>query len=384
MSLTYRIETSLPPCCTPEKDECRCSSCVVVSNPERCGILLSMAKERLRDLQEGRRVSANAAGARYRILTDGVKKTLPLDSDFNDYKEDEEDLIPFLSENQLASLADGSYHAGLRSLMRTTVRHLVQNRSEETLRVLSSAPDRLVELMRVGETYCVVKKLVTCPSEILIHEQLYAAIRHDPYLVQLIPTPYSARRVADEHYQSYMEYIKGPTLAEALHDGTVDGESFMNALLVIHSFLGDMKKRLGFLHGDLTLNNIVLRGLGSGHQHNLPIKISEGKAILVTLPFCPVVLDFGVSSTHAYSTVTDYLGPYLNEIADIVRLYENLTLQSNEEDGLITTTHKYLSLFLGEDWYNSRYYPVPMPLLCDQLTHDAIRTRYLSHAIIPS
>lgn len=384
MALTCHINTTVPPCPSRTgKKACRCASCVIDKCPERSDLLVSLAEERLAHIQRGTDINANSEGARHKLLTARMKKALPLDSDFEDYKEEVEGPPTPLSEGQLKSLVEDPYQKEVRGLMRSTVRHLVQNHSEECLTPLSVTDDRLVQLMEVQGSPCVVKKTVVSPSEILIHEQLHSLTQNNEMWHQLIPTPYAARKVNDEHYEAYMEYVKGPTLAEAISNDLLDGETFMNALLVIHSFLAYVKRQLGFIHGDLTLNNIVLRGLGSNRHHNVPITTSPSQAeegILVTLPFCPVIIDFGVSCTHAYSCMTDYLSPYSNEIVDLVRLYENVFVKG-AEDGIISETHRHLSIVLGGNWHTSNYYPAPMPLFCDALTHESIIRRYLSHAV---
>lgn len=382
-SLTYEVVRAMRSCLSGGSPTCRCEACEVKKSMDFVLLLYRLAKEKAEALIRGDVADCAAEEKTYNDLL----AQLP-ENDFSSfgtsfethYREAQEEEPMTLTQEQLTNLMEEPYDEGCRELMGRAVRYLVQQNEEETLSPLSIEEDRQVELLTIQGHACVVKKTVEDPVEILVHQELVTSTAHDRHMKQLLPSLYSARRKG-EKYEVYMERVDGPTLNEAFQKELIDGDELMTTLLVLHSFLAYTRKTNGFTHGDLTLNNVVLRGLGRGKVHRVPIMTGPGKAMLVSLSFCPVVIDFGLSMTRKFSFMHDYLTPFSGDLLDIARLYQHISIRvDGKEDGFVSVTHEHLNVRLGEGWGVCLFYPVPLPLLCKELTHEAIITRYLEGA----
>jgi hypothetical protein len=115
---------------------------------------------------------------------------------------------------------------------------------------------------------------------------------------------------------TYQEYIDGNTLGD-----TKLNTNLLTAIIAyIHGILSYLYNRIGLVHSDLHWNNIILRkGKAS---YNLPILMPDGSAkFYISLPYEPVIIDFGLARTNNFATYSVVNSPRSTEMNDIIALY---------------------------------------------------------------
>lgn len=121
----------------------------------------------------------------------------------------------------------------------------------------------------------------------------------------------------------YQEYIRGLTLWDAIEELSI--EELHAVLLVIHSALGHMYKKMGFVHCDLSTSNIILRRNANGDPFDIPI-LTEGGNVeyYIRLNYMPTFIDLGMSVTTNLPAWGVASSPYVTPLSDVVRLYDDL------------------------------------------------------------
>ena len=118
-----------------------------------------------------------------------------------------------------------------------------------------------------------------------------------------------------------MQYASGQTLFNT----SIASDDMDVALLYIHATLAYLYKQIGFVHGDLSVNNVMLEGLNEGRSYSLPILSEDGKLMFrVTLPFNPILIDLGASSTTKISGADVLTSPLSDQFTDVFTLYSQL------------------------------------------------------------
>lgn len=122
----------------------------------------------------------------------------------------------------------------------------------------------------------------------------------------------------------YMEYVDGCTLSRAIRGG-LSGDLLNKTLAIVHALLEWLWSSAGFVHCDLHADNIMLRGYKRGETYEVPLVDSNGDVVQTySLPFYPVLIDFGNSVTTACSSWEMAASPIVTPCLDVLRLYSVL------------------------------------------------------------
>ena len=233
----------------------------------------------------------------------------------------------------------------------------------------------------------VVKRTTTGEMRALIHLQVTNAL--ESYVARLAPIfPRISKYVrgmvpaflgvdknedrAGRRVVYYTERVDGVSLADALVLG-IDEADVRMTMLALHSMLESFKS-IGFVHGNLRPQNVMLRGYGQGEEYPVPILV-EGVGHIAILPFLPTLTNFDFASTQRYSSYLPSLSPYVNETSDVILMYAGLDLE-------LPSTHpfreaaKRIERVCGEGWQQASYVP-PLPLRFSDLSHEAMMGLYL-------
>lgn len=234
--------------------------------------------------------------------------------------------------------------------------------------------DNVFTIKLDGKRTVVNKIIKEMDDEPLIHEQLWEESLRVRGLSQMIPRPYGLEPRLSGRINMYMERIYGSDLIDVIED--MEKTDVLSTLIAVHSFLAHMKRRIGFEHADLSIRNIVLRGYGGDEIYSIPI-ITRNEVKYIEMSFCPVIIDYGNSVTNRYCTTWSHGSPLSTDLIDVWVLYNGVR---NRKGVLLQSLDDDLTAVFGDEWYRRFIFPIPMPLICEQLTHEAILERYLTES----
>lgn len=268
------------------------------------------------------------------------------------------------------------------------------SRDRETLALLQKAGDSLgtkhrdeLRVMRASQTPIVaVKEAIGSPSSpacgCLIRE--YAIMREVsalllPLGIRACPVPYAVKswetyegptytttHVGDnkDHYiraamiesgspslggpkvSLFMQYIEGRTL----RDSSLSTEELNVVLLYLHGVLNILWTKKKIVHGDIHGGNIMLEGYGLDRNYTLPICNGEGDVLYnVTLPFRPILLDWGMASSETVNGYAIAASPLKSPLCDIIAMYSRLTVGEYKTVGFIHCK-KLCNNYIKEFW----------------------------------
>lgn len=183
---------------------------------------------------------------------------------------------------------------------------------------LSSGEDRDVSVAEIDGKRAIVRKRHETDVGVLVAAQLTQLCRGErvefvPYLCGWEEGDSRTSLV------SYFEYIDGKTLEETIASGLMTEEDMSCVMVLLHGLLDWLWSRLGFVHGDLTTSNIILRRCNEGEM--TPIMGPSGVVGAICSEYCPVLIDFTFSVTNDYSSCWGQVSPVVSPLVDIVRLY---------------------------------------------------------------
>lgn len=166
-----------------------------------------------------------------------------------------------------------------------------------------------------------------------------------------------------------MEYVRGNTLRSVLQ--SISNKDMLLLLEVLHSLLGYLWSKYGFLHGDLHSGNIILRPC---QEHELvPILSTSGEVErLVSLPFRPVLIDFGCSITNACCRWDVACSPLVTTELDNMRLYNDLHYKGSRCSLVVEIAEKLSRTMKFSE--SSSYY-APLSYGIKELEHESILKR---------
>lgn len=145
---------------------------------------------------------------------------------------------------------------------------------------LSTGEDRDVSVAEIDGKRAIVRKCYETDIGVLVAAQLTQLCREEG--VQFVP--YLCGWEEGESrtsFVSYSEYIDGQTLEEALAGGLMTDEDMGCIMILLHGLLNWLWSRVGFVHGDLTTNNIILRKCRSDEP--IPIMGPAGWHVVLRL-----------------------------------------------------------------------------------------------------
>ena len=229
----------------------------------------------------------------------------------------------------------------------------------------------VVEHLQIGEEK-VVRKTIESEEEPLIHKQLCDVLSNDPYMSRMLPTFLGVDK--GEQLAYYMEDVSSVSLSQAMEDG-IDGDDVLIAICSLHSLLGLLHSKTGFCHNDLKADNVLLRGYGQGKKWKVPVVIGE-RRVLVTLPFLPVLIDFGISCTRKYFSSSQLSSPFLSEMVDVIMLYRELDVEVESDHPFARVTER-IEKVCGKGWRTAQYI-LSLPLRMEELTHASMARLYLA------
>lgn len=377
-ALTFTCEETFPPC--PHANEmkltCSCGTCTYVFNKACFDGLTEMATMVREGVASGasyspaylhktwkkkyRQCRPQGTGIRYTRL-ESVMEQCSIRGE-----------VISLPLERLNTLAYGEYNRDSIAMVKNAIRSSLTLHGEHRLnwqKDLKYDTDRSVALLSLEGRPCAIQKTMEHEyiEEVLIHKELCDFIEEkDKRLSILLPTFYGV--IYDEELRLLSEYVPGSSFTSAIL--TMRDEDIRMALRVLHGFLSYLKRNLGFVHGDLSTNNIMLRGWGCNHRYQVPL-IEGDEWTMVELSFAPVIFDFGLSATRSISHLSLFYGPQMTTFNDCALLYASLstfTHIAGVKDAL-----GRLGMILGPSWVThlrEALYLPPLPLLCDQLTHD--------------
>lgn len=214
-----------------------------------------------------------------------------------------------------------------------------------------------------GNTLAIVK--VASPEEILICQELDSLCEEKK--LAFVPCYYT--HLSD---LLYMEYIEGRTLSRAIRGG-LNGDLLNKTLGVVHALLDWLWSSVGFVHCDLHADNIMLRGYKSGKTYEVPLVDSSGSVTKTyTLPFYPMLIDFGNSVTEQHSSWEIAASPIATPCLDVLRLYCAL---SYDLSSLVDSIKKKIDKKLYKS--DPRTFFPPLELSIEGLSHRELAELYL-------
>lgn len=373
MSVSARVTPSIPCCNGEELYECTCRWCCLHRNKETSFLLITMAKnsctlpldvpllwkEWVEHLEQTPIYEANS------------RLYLHLLYEYKGVIQKQEILPerPSIKNHHLYL----QYNREVEKMIRMKINGKIAKRRYRG-EVISSKEGRTVEILHVDGKETAIRKThetMTDSWEALVHRQLWSFLSKSSFLSLFVPAYYGFSRRKGV-YTSYIELIDGVTLTRALHNGMTDGD-LIGTLLVIHGLLEQLHQSLGFVHGDLHTDNIMLRGYGLGEMYKAPVLMTDDvDPVEISLPFFPTLIDFGLSTTNTYCTITAIASPVGTPLVDVWRLYA-LTARAPYRHILPGITDRLLAL-LAKGWevrWKDSYIP-PLPLECSELSHSSI------------
>ena len=127
-------------------------------------------------------------------------------------------------------------------------------------------------------------------------------------------------RYNQEQYKEYTEnvvteYIEGVTFAKYINDGcSVDDIIFV--LMQLASALLVAQNRCGFIHWDLTPQNVMIKDLGSPKEFNYVV--DHNKVITLKTRYLPIIINYGKSHIVHDNIHHGHVNPYkTSNIQDI-------------------------------------------------------------------
>lgn len=325
------------PACKKDVSICVCADCQRRASPRRCSALLKKGSECIREVERGNKISLSS-------LRTWWEKHEWFACTEKSSNETVEILNTVLSKNHPPR----------------------QGYIEEI--IMQDDENSKVTLISRNEELAVKKTILTTSTEALIHKQLHDTLRDTP-LLDFIPSFRGLLRKRDV-YELYMDHIEGPTLKEAMPSMSL--AEFDRVMALLHGFLA-LLTNIGFVHGDWHLRNVVLKGYGSHKTYEVPLIVGE-EFFFETLPFFPVILDFGHSVTHTYSLASPYHSPYLNTMTDVLRFYSCLGSSGEGTTPVEKVLKRINSLFERE----TEALIVPTPLSCRDLAHESLQKLYVT------
>jgi hypothetical protein len=120
----------------------------------------------------------------------------------------------------------------------------------------------------------------------------------------------------------YMQYLAGTKLSS----NTVTLAERNAIIGYIHHILAYLTKRLGFSHGKLTFDSILLWTKSTGEEEResyiLPLIDEDGRLIqYIALPYRPMLVGLEASKTATASQYSETTSPFSGELEDIMTLY---------------------------------------------------------------
>lgn len=331
----YSISIVLPEC---GKDGCGCVSCLQDANLDNCNLLATMASE-----------------CRDALMTGKVIDLWQLDQRWD------KDGVPYSMD-----CADAARKSSIERLPKLGSRVISVNAN------LISRTDRRVDIVSLEGSRRAVKKWTSLVEEPLVHHEVLEYLREDKETLQLIPEFLGVDEKATNTY--YMELVEGVVLGDTL-DWLTDRELSLT-LAVIHGLLDRLNAHLGFVHGDVSVDNIILRGWSRDRSKSYEVPIFDGETkMMVTLPFCPVLIDFGVSSTTKHCHVWKFSSPYRTTLMDTRDMYMNLVPVF--EGGVVERIQEKLGKVFGSRWRTGPRLAIPIPLTIESLSHASLLRLHL-------
>lgn len=340
--LTFSVP-SWTPACSFSVATCTCIGCHVQASKRRCRTLEEKARESKKTLEEGKPLSL---------------------AQLNAWWVETPEAFTMEADTGPAMISANAELSTQHPIGGTWVSEAI----------LQDDSNSKVELVRSGEELLVRKTIPQTTMEALVHKELCDTLEGTP-LSGFVPR-FRGMRLSGEEYELYMEHVEGPTLHEVM--SVISLRDFDRLVSALHGFLA-LLGQIGFLHGDLHTRNIILRDYGKGKRYEVPIAV--GSLLLSEeLSFFPVLVDFGHSVTHRHHMSSLYHGPYLNEMVDVIRFYT--CLGKSQGDGSLPSEKVVALIGRVFDTENMVAW-VPIPLLCDQLTHTALQRHYVGVLTVP-
>ena len=334
----YSLSILLPEC---GKDGCGCVSCLQDANLDNCNLLATMASECRDALMTGKTIDLWQLDRRW----DKIDVTYSM------------------------ACAEEERRSAFEALPKLQSRVISVNAN------LISRTDRRVDIVSLEGGSRAVRKITTTIEEPIIHQEVLQHLGDDKAALQLIPSflGLSETNKKGEHTY-YMELVEGVVLGDTL-DWLTDSELSLT-LAVVHGLLDRLNAHLGFVHGDVSVDNIVLRGWSRDRSRSYEVPIFDGETkITVTLPFCPVLIDFGISSTRRYCWAWKFASPYRGTLMDVRDMYINLT--PIFEGSVVERIQEKLGRVFGSRWRQGPRLAIPIPLTIEGLTHSSLLRLHL-------
>ena len=327
--MSAEVTASLPPCTS--ETTCPCAACSVEGNEEYSAYLIELARAYKEEYNERGSIDISTC---------------------------------FLNMMKKADTKFTRVGREALSLDYDSLEEYIPPESGRVTRTFTSFMSTLEQIE--GEGVSVMRKKVNNKEEVLIHNQLHDSL----YGSKMIPAFLGVKKGEPSTY--YMERVEGPTMKEAMRAG-MSAQDLLSTVYVIHSFLGHLRRSFGFVHGDIKFDNIILRGYGEGKAWTVPVY--RGTHVnLISLPFLPVLIDFGQSSTYKYSTATQFPSPFPTEMIDVIMLYKGLG--STDENHPFFLAAERIGRVVGGNWRKATAVHPPIPLLVQEVTHESMMALY--------
>jgi serine/threonine protein kinase len=334
----YSLSILLPEC---GKDGCGCVSCLQDANLENCNLLATMASECRDALMIGKTIDLNR-----------------LDCEWHECER------PYK-----VACSESERRLAFESLPKLQIRVTSVNLN------LVSRTDRRVDIVSLEGGARAARKTSTTIEEALIHREVLDYLEDDEMALQLVPAFLGIEQSRKEgQYIYYMELVEGVVLGDTL-DWLTDVELSLT-LAVVHGLLDRLNAHLGFVHGDVSVDNIILRGWSRDRSKSYEVPIFDGETkITITLPFCPVLIDFGISSTRRYCWAWKFASPYRGTLMDVRDMYINLT--PIFEGSVVERIQEKLGRVFGSKWRQGPRLAIPIPLTIEGLSHSSLLRLHL-------
>jgi serine/threonine protein kinase len=271
-----------------------------------------------------------------------------------------------------------------RKLRKTVINALSSTsaNSSFSFSTISITHDRDVQLGKLMDVPVLVVKRYETGESILIARELDQLCQNKG--VSFVPAFYgycddpdiSIAQNDEMMYKSYVEYIPGVSLMEAIQGGQFKESDLHGCLAVYHTTLDWLWHAIGFVHADLTPYNMMLRHYGEGRTFEVPILDREGNITGVAeLPFYPVLIDFGFSVTKNHSRWQASTSPHMSPLCDILRMY--YFLNANFSDAQIAKVIAMLDQYF---LFKPGNFITPLSVSIPGLSHKKLANLYMKLA----